>query len=125
MNTTLELTLSAIAVIAVIGVGAASPATADPMPPNCVNDPIGIFKVKQRLICDMQTRPDGSWSRERVFWLPAHQVPSTTTCSGEYSVTCSTYDGYWADDTIVDDQTYVVYRQRAGRRARPSRLRQI
>jgi hypothetical protein len=110
MNTTLELTLSAIAVIAVIGVGAASPATADPMPPNCVNDPIGIFKVKQRLICDMQTRPDGSWSRERVFWIPAHQVPASTqslarpmTATGPTTPSSTTRPTSSTDNVLADE----------------------
>jgi hypothetical protein len=106
MKTTLALTLSAIAVI---GVGAAPTATADPMPPNCVNDPIGLFKAKQRIICDTPIRPDGSWSRERVFWVPAHQVPLTTNCYGTYSVTCSTTGGYFVDDSVLDDQTYLVF----------------
>ena len=98
MNIKIALTVSAIAVI---GVGAAPPATADPMPPNCVNDPIGIFKAKQRLICDTPLRPDGSWSRERVFWIPAHQVPFTS-----YSSSCS--GGYFVDLSVESDETYVV-----------------
>jgi hypothetical protein len=92
-----------------LGAALAPPASADPIPPNCENDPVGIFKAKQRMICDTPIRPDGSWSRERMFWVPAHQVPTTTTCSGDYSVTCSTYDGYWADNAILDDQNYIVF----------------
>jgi hypothetical protein len=84
-------------------------AHADPDYPNCETDPIGIFKAKQRSICDTPIRPDGSWSRERVFWVPAHQVPLTTNCYGTYSVSCTTTGGYWADLRVLDDQTYVVF----------------
>ena len=97
----LTMTGAAALLFAIGAVIGAAPAVADTGHPNCQTDAIGIFKAKQRTVCDTPIRPDGSWSRERVFWIPAHQVPTTTTCSGEYSVTCSTYDGYWAEHTLL------------------------
>jgi hypothetical protein len=61
------------------------------------------------LICDTPIRTDGSWSRERAIWVPAHQVPLTTNCYGTYSVSCTTTGGYWADLSVLEDETYVVF----------------
>jgi hypothetical protein len=41
----------------------------------------------------------------RVFWFPAHQVPFTCTY-GSYSSSCS--GGYFVDDSVVSDESYVV-----------------
>jgi hypothetical protein len=99
------------AVGAVIG---APPAAADQFGPNCQTDNVrrGILGLdfQTRTICDTPTRPDASWGRTRTFWYPAHQVPTRTTCSGgTYSSTCSTYPGYWADDSIIEQQKYDVF----------------
>ncbi|MDT5076543.1 MAG: hypothetical protein QOJ80_1180 [Mycobacterium sp.] len=95
-----------------LGAALAAPmaqAHADPEPPNCATNGVGFFKAKQRTICDGPIRPDGSWSRERAIWVPAHQVPLTTNCYGTYSVSCTTTGGYWADLNVLEDQTYVVF----------------
>jgi hypothetical protein len=74
--------------------------------PNCDTSGVGIFKAKQRTLCDTPIRPDGSWTRERVFWVPAHQVPFTCDY-GTYSSSCS--GGYFVDDSIISDESYVVF----------------
>jgi hypothetical protein len=93
---------------------AAPAANADQFGYNCTTDNVrrGFLglEFQSRTICDTPTRPDGSWGRTRTFWIPAHQVPTRTTCSGgSYSSTCSTYPGYWADDSIVEHQKYDVF----------------
>jgi hypothetical protein len=84
-------------------------AHADTDYPNCQTDPIGIFKAKQRSICDTPIRPDGSWSRERVFWVPRAPGAADTSCYGEYSISCTTTGSYWAELSVLDDQTHVVF----------------
>jgi hypothetical protein len=85
-----------------IGIAVAAPAHADA---GCQTEGWGLFKVKQRTLCDGPIRPDGSWTRERTFWIPAHQVPFTCTY-GDYSSSCS--GGYFVDDSLVSDEHYVV-----------------
>jgi hypothetical protein len=108
MKTTLALlTLSAIAVI---GVTAAPPAAADQFGPNCQTDAIGIFKAKQRTVCDTPIRPDGSWGRTRTFWIPAHHVDAQSDCyGGSYSTHCSYTDAYDVDDAVLEQEKYVVF----------------
>jgi hypothetical protein len=96
---------------AVIG---APPGHADPgygFPANCDTVPIGFFKAKLRTVCDTPIRPDGSWGRKRVFWIPAHHVDAQSDCSSSsYSSHCSYTEAHDVDDTVVggpDD--YVVF----------------
>ena len=61
-------------------------ASADPgygFPANCDTVPIGFFKAKLRTVCDTPIRPDGSWSRKRVFWIPALRRSRRVAPSGD------------------------------------------
>jgi hypothetical protein len=105
----------AAALLAALAGGLAAPlAQADQFGPNCQTDTVrrGLLglDVQTRTICDTPFRPDGSWGRTRTFWYPAHQVPTRTTCNGgTWSTTCSTYPGYWADVSIIEQLKYDVF----------------
>jgi hypothetical protein len=96
-----------------VGVSAlAAPiAHADQFGPNCDTVPIGFFKAKLRTVCDTPIRPDGSWSRKRIFWIPAHHVDAQSDCSSStYSSHCTYTEAHDVDDTIVDGpDEYVVF----------------
>lgn len=73
--------------------------------PGCANDPWGFLGSKTRTICDGPKQPDGSWVRFRIVWIPAHDVPISTSC-GEYS--CTTSGGYFQDTQIFEKVKYPV-----------------
>ena len=50
-------------------------------------------------------QPDGSWTRFRMVWVPAHFVPVTCS-SGTYYSSCS--GGYQVGDSINAKETYPV-----------------
>ncbi len=70
----------------------------------CKNDLWGFLASQRRTICDGPMRADGSWERVRVFWTPAHQVP--TTCSGYYVFTCT--GGYFVSERVNSTERYSV-----------------
>ena len=82
----------------------ASPAHADA---NCKTEPWGFLGSQRRTLCDGPISSDGSWSRERTIWVPAHRTSSY--CSGSlrdsYSF-CS--GGYFVDQHMVSNETYPV-----------------
>ena len=95
--------LTAVAILTFIGFGCAGQAKADPV--NCQTDLWGFFASQRRTICDTPIRADGSWTRDRVVWTPAHQVPFT--CSyGDYYSSCS--GGYFVEQSIDDTDEYPV-----------------
>lgn len=97
-------TLSATVLIGT-GIGAAARADADPgIGCERINWGLHILSPQKRTI-----RADGSWERFRQLWTPAHYVPLRTTCSGSYVISCSTSGGYYVDDQIWEEQTYVVF----------------
>lgn len=65
---------------------------------------------QKRTICDSPRRPDGSWSRQRQYWTPAHYVPFSCyrwNCSGGYDVgdSVARYEEYpVTDDTVLPDE---------------------
>ena len=84
----------------------ATPARADAA---CKTEPWGFLGSQRRTLCDGPISKDGSWSRERTIWVPAHQTMysclnspgrsySSTNCSG----------GYWVDQRLVSNETYPV-----------------
>ncbi|AIT13453.1 hypothetical protein SEA_NAIRB_39 [Mycobacterium phage Nairb] len=103
------------AAIAAGTLGASAQAHADgvngPTPFGCTarTDLWGFLGSQRRVLCDWPRRPDGSWTRERVFLIPAHHVPFTCdTYSGYYSSHTSCGGGYDVKTQILDDQTYPV-----------------
>src|SRR4051812_28806104 len=71
----------------------------------CQNDRWGFLGSQTRSICDGPKQPDGSWVRFRMVWIPAHQVPMSTSC-GTYS--CNTSGGYWQDTQVFEKVKYPV-----------------
>ncbi|ASR85576.1 hypothetical protein I5G80_gp068 [Mycobacterium phage Krueger] len=81
---------------------------ADDYDPGCKIDLWGFLGSSRRLICDGPIQPDGSWMRSREFYIPAHRVPLRTTCSGSYSVTCTTTGGYFQEERSDGIEVYRV-----------------
>lgn len=113
--TIMYATVAVIAFTGGIVCGTTAPAAhADAGYPNCQTDVVhrGLLglQAQQRTICDSPVRPDGSWQRARVFWIPAHHVSAQSNCySGSYSSHCTFTDAYDVDDTVVDQNSYVVF----------------
>lgn len=84
-------------------------AEAQAEPGGCQTDLWGFLGSQRRTICDSPDRADGSWSRGRVIWTPAHNVPfSCYTSGGSYSsyTTCS--GGYYVNQTVQAEDYYTV-----------------
>ena len=45
---------------------------------DCQSVPWGFLGSQTRTLCDTPLAPDGSWTRRRTIWVPAHQVPIVT-----------------------------------------------
>ena len=71
----------------------------------CLTEKWGFLGSSRRTLCDTPRAADGSWTRLRVVWTPAHYVPFT--CSGGlYYSSCS--GGYAVDETLQAKETYPV-----------------
>lgn len=112
MITRLRLATIAVgALMAATGIGGfASPAHANPVPPNCEKHPWGFLGLtKVRFICDDPIQPDGSWMRTRIIGMPAHYQNASSSCSGSaYYSNCTYYPGGWVEAQIDDNETYSV-----------------
>jgi len=75
---------------------------------NCKTEPFGPFGQWRRTLCDAPVSGDGSWSRERTIWVPAHRTMSTcysTSSDHDFGI-CS--GGYWVDQKLISNETYPV-----------------
>ena len=78
---------------------------------NCKTDPWGFVGSQRRTLCDGPISSDGSWSRERTIWVPAHySAPMCTgTSSGRsYSSYTNCYGGYFVNERLISNETYPV-----------------
>jgi hypothetical protein len=105
--------LFATAITAIVGLPAAvhaddGPTLAGPghSGPNCQTVPWG-FGAQRRTVCDGPISSDGSWSRQRIIWVPAHQAPYSCFVSGSSPFTNCT-GGYNIDEGLISDETYSV-----------------
>lgn len=102
--------LGLAALIGVVPLLTLPDANAKASEPGCVTDSgLWLFHGTRRTICDTPRRADGSWTRLREFWTPAHQVPMTCNTYGSrnYSSTnCS--GGYFAPETSNGVENYPV-----------------
>ncbi|MGH3955916.1 MAG: CDGP domain-containing protein [Mycobacterium sp.] len=64
----------------------------------------GFLGSQRRTLCDYPARTDGSWTRERIVWTPAHYVRGY--CSGTYYITC--YQGYPVGQSVQSVESYPV-----------------
>ena len=90
--------------------GAPAPdATAAPPPAvNCQTDPWGFLGSQRRTLCDGPIAHDGSWSRTRTIWSPAHYTPGMCFGgSGNWrSAICDS--GHFVDQREISNDTYPV-----------------
>jgi hypothetical protein len=93
-----------VAISAIVGSIWAPTANAD-VKLGCEDIPWGFLWTQTRSICDGPIQPDGSWVRFRMVWIPAHEVPTRTSC-GTYS--CSTSGGYWQNEQVFEKVKYPV-----------------
>lgn len=104
---TVRRLLAAVAAGAVLmgcGIGWAGTGKADTIGA-CKTDLWGFLASQRRELCDGQLHPDGSWLRQRVIYVPAHQVPFNCYY-GRYSSSCS--GGYFQPYAEVARETYPV-----------------
>ncbi|AYB70594.1 hypothetical protein SEA_SERENDIPITOUS_53 [Mycobacterium phage Serendipitous] len=97
--------------VAAIGLTLAVPiAPASAQPGACVeNRGIWLFKGTVRTICDTPRRADGSWTRYREFWTPAHTVSARSSCyGGRYSSSCTYTPSYWVPRQSNGIENYPV-----------------
>ena len=74
----------------------------------CKTEPFGFLGSQRRTLCDGPVSSDGSWSRERTIWVPAHRTPETCTSSSNYHSFSTCYGGYWVDQSLVSNETHPV-----------------
>jgi hypothetical protein len=105
------------AAFAATAAGFASTAHADDAPPVptagiCKTDPWGFLGSQRRTLCDGPIAKDGSWSRQRTIWVPAHYSTPICTSYGSsshsWSSSTSCYGGYFVNQRLVSDETYPV-----------------
>jgi hypothetical protein len=103
-----------------VGVAAASHADdGAPMPdlagvhtgPTCKTEPFGFLGSQRRTLCDGPIAKDGSWSRERTIWVPAHySMPICTHRSygSSFSSLNDCIGGYMVNEKLISNETYPV-----------------
>lgn len=104
------------AAFAATAAGWAATAHADDSPPVptagiCKTEPWGFLGSQRRTLCDGPIAKDGSWSRQRTIWVPAHfSTPSCTSYGGSSSWASRTSctGGYFVNQRLVSDETYPV-----------------
>ena len=103
------------AAVVTTAAGFAATAHADDNPPvptaaNCKTEPWGFLGSQRRTLCDTAISSDGSWSRERTIWRPAHySMPICTSHGGSsHSSYTSCSGGYFVDQSVVSNETYPV-----------------
>jgi hypothetical protein len=111
----LATTTSAITAAA-IGLAATSLADTGQPAPNfagpgqtggaCKTEPFGFLGSQRRTLCDGPIAGDGSWSRERTIWVPAHRTSYSCTSRNDSYGSC--YGGYFVDERLISNETYPV-----------------
>ena len=93
--------------------GAPAPSTdaaaAAPAPAvNCKTEPFGLLGSQRRTLCDGPIAHDGSWSRTRTIWVPAHYTPGMCY-GGSYNWRLAVCDsGRFVDQREISNDTYPV-----------------
>jgi hypothetical protein len=70
--------------------------------------PVGF---RRRTLCDCPIAGDGSWSRERTIWVPAHYstpICTSTSSGSSYSSYNDCSGGYMVNERLVSNETYPV-----------------
>lgn len=75
----------------------------------CQTEPWGFVGSQRRTLCDGPISADGSWTRERTIWVPAHRtLYRCTSGSGSSSSSSSCYGGYLVNQSLVSNESYPV-----------------
>jgi len=75
----------------------------------CKTDAWGFLGGQRRELCDGPLHPDGSWIRQRIIYVPAHQVNrSCSTFGNAYSAFTNCSGGYFQPLTVVTQDVYPV-----------------
>jgi hypothetical protein len=77
---------------------------------NCKTEPWGFLGSQRRTLCDDSISSDGSWSRERTIWVPAHyDMPICISSGGRsYSSYTNCSGGYFVNERLVSNDVYPV-----------------
>jgi hypothetical protein len=74
----------------------------------CNTEPFGFLGSQRRTLCDGPVAKDGSWTRERTIWVPAHRTPESCNYGSNYHSFSFCTGGYWVDQKLVSNETYPV-----------------
>lgn len=75
---------------------------------NCRTEPFGILGSQRRTLCDGPVAKDGSWTRERTIWTPAHRTPDFCNYNSDRRGISYCTGGRWVDQTLISNETYPV-----------------
>jgi hypothetical protein len=75
---------------------------------NCKTELWGFLGSQRRTLCDGPISRDGSWSRERTIWVPAHRSSDYCPSIGSDRYYRSCYGGYFVDQREISRETYPV-----------------
>ena len=107
----------ALALVAAAGAIAVAPLVGPPeanaspgIDPKCVDQVwVILFQSTRRTICDGPIRSDGTWTRWREFYTPAHMVNGRSYCSGgAYYSSCTHTPSYWQERTTRGIEQYDI-----------------
>lgn len=103
---------TAIALGAIITGAVEVRANADPLPPNCVQQPWwygSAGRMTVRTLCDGPIQPDGSWTRGRNFYAAGYMAAGNSYCSGGlYSSFCTYNPPHWVPEFDTGAEMYRV-----------------
>ncbi|AER48967.1 hypothetical protein CM14_gp54 [Mycobacterium phage Acadian] len=103
---------AAVSVLIALGAAQCTAPKASANPPGTVcqtTSGIWPFKGTKRTICDTARAADGSWTRYREFYTPAHWVNGRSSCyGGMYYSSCDYSPGYFQPMVSNGIETYPV-----------------
>jgi hypothetical protein len=79
--------------------------------PACKTEPFGFLGSQRRTLCDGPIAKDGSWSRERTIWVPAHYstpICTSRSSSSAYSSMRDCFGGFMVNEKLISNETYPV-----------------
>jgi hypothetical protein len=90
--------------------GAAAPGTDATAAPavNCQTEPWGFLGAQRRTLCDGPIAHDGSWSRTRTIWVPAHYTPGLCYGGSDNWRSAICDSGRFVDQREISNDTYPV-----------------
>jgi len=74
----------------------------------CKTEPWGFLGSQRRTLCDSPIGVDGSWSRERTIWQPAHRTSYNCDYGSRRSYSTNCYGGYLVPERLISNETYPV-----------------